>query len=114
MLTAAIAVNKAQAYASGDAMLICTGSDYKWVSYSAFFGRGETVFVAAPDGAPLPDDGSLDCGYEFLSLHDEHVTELPQIAIQLLVYQQLVQALGQRPYTAYPYRTALSRAPPLA
>lgn len=112
LLATALVVNEAQSYASDDAMLICTGSDYRWISQSAFIEFGETVYLEAPSDAPTTDGHSLDCGYKYLSLHDDHVGELPHIAGAALAHQQLVQRLAQRPYTAYPYQHSLSRAPP--
>ncbi|MDN4502738.1 hypothetical protein QX776_10000 [Alteromonadaceae bacterium BrNp21-10] len=112
VLAAAWITDDAQQYAGEDKILICTGSSFKWISESAFFESNQLVFVDAPADAPA-ELQQIDCSYKYLS---DLYTDLPNMldsSIDHIAYQALNSRLAQRPYTAFAYQSAHSRAPPL-
>lgn len=60
------AVNRAQAFASDDAVLICTGHAYKWISLKAFNHDGSLEFIESPEGAPATPHG-IKCVFGYLT-----------------------------------------------
>ncbi|MEM0912393.1 MAG: DUF2946 family protein [Pseudomonadota bacterium] len=113
LLTSAININTAQANASDDAMLICSGSEYQWISQAAFMESGNIVYLSAPDNGSHSEKHSLDCGFQCLSLQDNFIHQTAKTLAIVNAYEQALLRLLQRPYTSYPYRHSLSRAPPL-
>lgn len=110
-ITAALAVNQAQQYASEDAMLICTGSKIKWISQSTFEQRGVVMEVEAPTDAP---EGlhQLDCSFSFLVDNLLEPFSLIKMVDEYLAYQDVIADLFQRPYTSFAYLKGQTRAPP--
>ncbi|MDO6841902.1 hypothetical protein Q4602_20665 [Paraglaciecola chathamensis] len=113
VLAASWQVNQAQQYASDDAMLICTGSQIKWISTQAFFDTGDMVFIDPPTDAPA-ELGQMECPNQFLSDHYTEVLSIVKLDDNTIAYKALVSRLARRPYTAYAYQTAQSRAPPIS
>ena len=111
VIGSAWAVNNAQQYATDDAMMICTGSQFKWISTKDYFATGEMVFIDPPNDAPISVD-NLDCSFLYVAEQyiDSHV--LPMQIDKGIAYQAKALALAQRPYTAFAYSTAQTRAPP--
>ena len=111
VIGSAWAANSAQQYATDDTMMICTGSQFKWISATDYFASGEMVFVDPPTDAPASVD-NLDCSYLFLA--EQHIDDnsLPKLIDPNIAYQAMVMAIAQRPYTAFAYNTAQTRAPP--
>ena len=104
-------VNNAQQYATDDAMMICTGSEFKWISTQDYFTSGEMVFIDPPTDAPSSVD-NLDCSFSYLAEQYLDKTELPTQVDKSIAYKAKALALAQRPYTAFAYSTAQTRAPP--
>jgi hypothetical protein len=105
-------VNNAQQYSSDDAMMICTGSTFKWISTQAFYDLGQMVFIDPPADAPHHID-NLDCSFEFISDNEKQSINDTNSYTLNLAYQAMATVRAQRPYTAYPYQSAQTRAPPL-
>lgn len=105
-------VNTAQQYANDDTMMICMGSQFKWVSTFDYFENNELVFVEPPADAPVNLE-SVECPYLVIAEQytDDHT--FPKLLHQNIAsYKAKKLALDQRPYTAYPYAAAQTRAPP--
>ncbi|MGJ8680015.1 hypothetical protein [Paraglaciecola sp.] len=105
-------VNNAQQFVSDDAMMICTGKSFKWISTQAYYDLGELVFIDPPADAPS-DISNIDCAYGFILDHEKQTKQDPATLSQRVAYQTNVLSLAKKPYTAYPYQTAHTRAPPL-
>lgn len=104
-------VSNAQQYATDDAMMICTGSQFKWISSEDYFTTGEIVFIEPPTDAPTNVD-NLDCSFSYLAEQYTDKTELPTQVDKNIAYQAKAIVLAQRPYTAFAYSTSQTRAPP--
>ena len=113
VLIAAWKVEKAQSFAGQDAMMICTGKTFKWVSLSAFEELGELKFIEPPENAP-ESVHEVDCSYSYLADNQSDNQHSLQDIQSYAAYKALTARLAQRPYTAFPYQQALSRAPPRA
>jgi len=112
VLVAAYNTNQAQSYATDDAILICSGTSFKWMSKSAFIDEGKIIYIDEPENTPS-EYHQIDCSYSFLAEH--HVFELSspvEIQISEIKYKALAIRIAQRPYTSFTYSTSLSRAPP--
>ncbi len=112
VLAASWTASQAQQYASGDEMLICTGNTFKWISQRAFLETGEFVPIEPPADAPA-QISEVDCSNQYLSdlqTDNSFVVSIPE---NDLVARAKTLRLAQRPYTAFPYQKAQSRAPPL-
>ncbi|WP_235312760.1 hypothetical protein [Paraglaciecola algarum] len=112
MLASSWKVNNAQQYASVDAMMICTGSTFKWISATDFYELGKVIFIDAPADAP-DNIHNLDCSFVYINDHDKQKTHDLINTVKNIAYRASVLTLAQRPYTAYPYQTAQTRASPL-
>lgn len=111
VLAASWTASQAQQYAGEDQMLICTGNTFTWISQKAFFETGEFVPVEPPENAPAAMS-EVDCSNQYLldlQTDNELAATLPENEV---VARAKTQRLAQRPYTAFPYQTAQSRAPP--
>jgi hypothetical protein len=104
-------MQNAQQYASDDIMMICTGSEVKWISTDAYFNLDEVVFVEPPEHAP-DITSQVDCTNKSLSDLQGKGALSHSVDAQLLAYHALVSSIEQRPYTAFAYLTAQTRAPP--
>lgn len=104
-------VNNAQQYATDDAMMICTGSQFKWISSEDYFATGKMVFIDPPTNAPNNID-NLDCSFSYLAEQYTESHVLPTLVDKNIAYQTYALAIAQRPYTAFAYSTAQTRAPP--
>lgn len=105
-------VNNAQRYATDDAMMICTGSEFKWISTVDYFASGEMVFIDPPTDAPASVE-NVDCSFSYLAEQYTDISNLPAQLDKNIAYKAKALALAQRPYTAFAYRTAQTRAPPI-
>ena len=112
VLAASWQVEQAQKYASDDAMLICTGSTFKWISQSVFFDTGEFSFIEPPEDAPETVH-QVDCSYSYLADNQSDQTFESFLSAEFVAHNSYVARLAQRPYTAFPYQKAQPRAPPL-
>jgi hypothetical protein len=112
VIGSAWAVNNAQKYATDDAMMICTGSQFKWISTEDYFSTGEMVFIDPPTDAPKNID-NLNCSFLYIAEQYIHKDVLPVLPDRNIAYQALTRAIAQRPYTAFAYSTAQTRAPPI-
>jgi hypothetical protein len=110
-LSASWQVNQAQRNASDDLILICTGSQFKWISSQAFYQTGKLVFVDPP-ASDQHSKHSLECSFTYINDKDSHYHHISPLGLLFTVYRAKSFRLLQRPYTAYPYRTGHSRAPP--
>ena len=96
-----------------DAMLICTGTSMKWASQQVFIDTGRIQFVEPPKDIPN-DIQDIECSNGLLVKFSSDLPILSDIVVsRWQQYLAIVQSLVQRPYTAFPYQTGLSRAPPL-
>ena len=95
----------------GDVELICTGKQMKWVSLSLSFQANQFVYVDAPEQAP---EVNHLCPNETFTEPSHLITTAGVTLLHRFVsYRAKIAQLIQRPYTAYPYQTAQSRAPPI-
>lgn len=104
-------MRQAQAWQSEDIVLICSGRSMQWVSISATERAGHFVYVDPPADAPA---GFSEFRCTSGCLADIPYTPQPsaEYCIEQIAYVARQQRLLQRPYTAFPYQQALSRAPP--
>lgn len=96
-----------------DAMLICTGTSMRWASQQVFMETGKLEFIEPPVEV-TSNTAEVECSNSFLVKLSSDL--MPYSALHLPNWQKYlatVQTLAQRPYTAFPYQTSLSRAPPL-
>ena len=105
-------VNHAQQYTSDTAMLICTGSTFKWISSVDYYANGKLTFVEPPADAPN-NISDLECANVYLSDTDKQ--PILSTATSPLLIPFLATELDrlQRPFTSFPYQSAHSRAPPI-
>ena len=66
LFAAASLLNKSQSFANQDAMLICTGKTFKWISLRAFDETGKVEYIDPPEGAP-DSLQHLKCAYTYLA-----------------------------------------------
>ena len=100
------------AYQNQDTMLVCTGKSMKWASQQAFMDTGRLVFVEPPKDIPKKQI-DVECSNSLLIKFSSFLlTNFAFIDNAWQRYLAVVVTLIQRPYTAYPYTTWLSRAPP--
>ena len=111
VIGSAWAVNNAQQYATDDAMMICTGSQFKWISTEDYFATGKMVFIDPPSDAPTSVD-NLDCSYLYIAEQYIDKDVLPTLIDKSIAYQAKAIVIARRPYTAFAYSTAQTRAPP--
>ncbi|WP_441004534.1 hypothetical protein [Pseudocolwellia agarivorans] len=112
VVVAAYNTNQAQNYAKDDAVLICSGTSFKWMSKSAFIEEGKIIYIDEPENTPS-EYHQIKCSYSYLI--DHHTFELStplDVQISEIKYRALVLAIAHRPYTSFTYSTSLSRAPP--
>lgn len=93
-----------------DAELICTGKQMKWISVSLSYQASQFVFIDAPEEAP---EVNHLCPNETLT-EPNHLLATNSVTVlqQYVSYRAKVSQLVQRPYTAFPYTHAQTRAPP--
>jgi len=112
VVVAAYTANQAQNHGTEDAVLICSGTSYKWMSKSAFIEQGIIQYIDEPQD--IPDQyHQVKCSYSYLI--DHHTVDLitpTHIQVNEIKYKALVITIAQRPYTSFTYSTSLSRAPP--
>jgi hypothetical protein len=112
VIGSALIVNNAQQYSTDDVMMICTGSQFKWISTEDYFTTGEMVFIDPPADAPQSVD-NVDCSFVYLAEQYTNNLALPVQVDKSIAYQAKVLNLAQRPFTAFAYSTAQTRAPPI-
>jgi hypothetical protein len=110
-LSASWQVNQAQQLVSEDAILICTGNQFKWISSEAFYHTGQLVFIEPPADTPSSAH-SIDCSFNYVNDKDSSAHFAVLQAIQTLAYFAATRSIIKRPYIAYPYQTGQTRAPP--
>lgn len=110
-LTASWQMQQAQAWQSDDIVLICSGRSMQWVSLSATEQAGHFVYVDPPDDAPA-QFSEFSCTSACLMDMPYTPQQSAEYCIEQIAYVAKQQRLLQRPYTAFPYQKALSRAPP--
>ncbi|WP_426360363.1 hypothetical protein ACPUVO_09160 [Pseudocolwellia sp. HL-MZ19] len=112
VLVAAYNTDQAQSYTKIDAVLICTGTSFKWMSKSTFIEKGIVQYIEEPEDIPSQYH-QVKCSYSYLI--DHHTTE-PSVNNHLQIsevkYNALVLTIAKQPYTSFTYSTAHSRAPP--
>lgn len=111
VLASAWSVNTAQQYATNDAMMICTGSTFKWISVKDFYESGQINYIEAPADAP-DNIRNVDCSYSYIAEQYTNSTYTPFSLVDFIAYQATTLDRIQRPYTSFPYSTAQTRAPP--
>lgn len=112
VLASSYNTNQAQHYAINDAVLICSGTAFKWMSKSAFIEKGLVVYIDAPEDVPS-EYHKVKCSYAYLAdIHTDDLSVNSNTQKSDIVYQALVLTIAKRPYTSFPYSTNLSRAPP--
>lgn len=111
VIGSAWAVSNAQQYATDDTMMICTGSQFKWISTEEYFSKGEMVFIDPPNDAPTSVD-NLQCSFLYVAEQYIDNNVLPAQIDKGIAYQAKALAIAQRPYTAFAYNSAQTRAPP--
>lgn len=109
---ASLNVSKLQAQAGDDAMLICTGGDFSWISQSVFMETGKFQYLEEPADAPQTPH-EIDCSFSFLADNQSSYTDFNRLDLSEVSYQHFTSRLNQRPYTAFPYQQSYSRAPPI-
>lgn len=101
------------AHQNQDAMLICTGTSMRWASQQVFMDTGKLQFIDPPVEVPKNTE-EVECSNSFLVKHSSDIAANATFHLpNWQKYLATVQTLVQRPYTAFPYKTGLSRAPPL-
>lgn len=112
VLASSYNTNQAQHYAKNDAVLVCSGTSFKWMSKSAFIEKGLVIYIDAPENAP-EEYHQVKCSYAYLAdLHTDNVSVDVNIQKSEIIYHALVLTIAKRPYISFSYLTALSRAPP--
>jgi hypothetical protein len=112
VIGSALIVNNAQQYSTDDVMMICTGSQFKWISTEDYFTTGEMVFIDPPADAPQSVD-NVDCSFVYLAEQYTNNLAVPVQVDKSIAYQAKVLNLAQRPFTTFAYSTAQTRAPPI-
>ncbi|GLR71528.1 hypothetical protein GCM10007852_24360 [Agaribacter marinus] len=99
---------------NNDVMLICTGSQTKWISESIYLNTGKIVELSLSTDLPdLPKSvHSVDCSFDPIVEPTFEQMTMNTVQVKWIAYKALIQTLSQRPYTAFPYTRSLSRAPP--
>lgn len=112
LVVSAYNTNQAQSYTNQDAIFICSGASFKWISKSAFVDKGIIEYIEEPKDVPSQYH-QVKCSYSYLIDHHTFEPSTPlQVQISEVKYTALVISIAQRPYTSFTYSTALSRAPP--
>ena len=112
VLASSYNTNQAQYYANNDAVLICSGTSFKWMSKSAFIEQGRVVYIEAPNDVPS-EFHQVKCSYAYLAdLHTDNISVDLNTQIDDIIYHALVITIAKRPYASFTYLAALSRAPP--
>lgn len=111
VFASSLTIEKANQYKTEDATLICTGSQLRWISLSAFYQTGKMVFIDAPNDAPEQLE-QVSCVYSYLSDSYTDTLFTYKAISSIAAYRSYVVSLHQRPYTLFPYQTSHSRAPP--
>lgn len=105
-------VSKAQQAKISDAILMCTGDRFQWVSASAYINRGAIIAVELPIDAPQKT-AHIDCSFNYLSDKNSDKSILvPTIVDASTAYDTRMLLLAQHKYTAFTYLKTLTRAPP--
>ncbi|MBT0586268.1 hypothetical protein [Alteromonas oceanisediminis] len=112
-LTASQQLHLAQGMASNsaDVMLICTGSDVRWISESAFLDTGQIIEVAAPSEAP-DHWQTLDCSSAEATEPTLDVFSVFPRGVELAPHSVKTTSQLQQLFLNAQYASALSRAPP--
>ncbi len=109
---ASYAVSTAKAQQGEDIELICTGADMRWISLSQTELAGEFVFIDLDEhqeaDTSVPCINKVQADTQSTTLHT-----LSALSVTIITaFNAHIERLAQRPYTAFPYAKALSRAPP--
>jgi hypothetical protein len=75
--TAAAALGNANGVDNGDAVLICTGKQFSWVSSSIFEQTGKLVAIEIPANTHIPPDTHL-CPLGLVADHQQHYISIDQ------------------------------------
>jgi|TARA_R110002012_G_scaffold153561_2_gene313677 hypothetical protein len=106
-------INQAQTFANDDAVLICTGHQFKWISLSTFEQTGTLEFIQPPDDAPT-NAHSIKCTFAYLA--DCH-NDKALVATNPVSVAHFTQNSPALPYASvvknHPYSLASTRAPPV-
>jgi hypothetical protein len=111
MLNAAMRINLQESANNPDLILICTGSQYQWISLSQSAQSGDFVFVDVPADTPEFQD-LPDCLWAWqnanLALEQVH----PSVQLVFVIATHLgIKAPSA--ITEAPFKKYLSRAPPI-
>jgi hypothetical protein len=102
----------AQGFADEDRVLICTGSTYKWISFSTFELTGKVEFVDAPENAPT-NLKEIKCSYAYLAdPNPDNINLITQTKITLPINPNIAIDYFGAIYATARHQLALSRAPP--
>ncbi|WJG10677.1 hypothetical protein [Aliiglaciecola sp. LCG003] len=96
-----------------DIELICTGKEMKWISLSQSNQFNHFVFVDAPEEASEFPIENLCPDKVMSDFKNALAMQSHSVLSQFVSYTARLERLAQQPYTAYPYQTAHSRAPPV-
>jgi ligand-binding SRPBCC domain-containing protein len=111
MLNAAIRIDLQESANDPDLLLICTGSEYRWISLSQSAASGDFVFVDTPESTPEIQD-LPNCLWAWQNSHIALEQITPDFEITFVVEHHLEikasSSIAQTPYYQY-----YSRAPPI-
>ncbi len=113
-LSSASLVSSINSGQHGDALLICTGTDMKWVSESAMIERGQFVFLDMEDESlELPSLEHTTCPLVVLADHATDDDAIPVINFFNIDNFTRIYAEPQPALPTFEYHTTHpSRAPP--
>jgi hypothetical protein len=112
LFVASCIANEAQSYASHDAMLICRGKSFQWISLSTFNTTGQLKVIKPPQDAP-PGSQHIKCVYSYLA--DSGADD--ELLFERLSISETSLELTLTPYFTLPlipskHLLANNRAPP--
>jgi len=124
VLTSKLALNAAAELSlltGKEVMLLCRGNRFVWVDESEYFASGKLIevdisahlFSDSPETSHSNEYATPDCAWSFYGLIDILLFSVPHWHVPPETDWPGFQHLLLRPFTAYPFKTALSRAPPV-
>lgn len=96
-----------------EVMMICSGTEIKWISKLVYLQTGKVEFVAEPQDVPT-ETSNFECPNSLLVKFSAEMSIFETTA--KIKWQQFIavfEALLQRPYTSFAYQVRQPRAPPV-
>ncbi len=106
-------INQAQTFANDDAVLICTGHEFKWISLSTFEQTGTLEFIQPPEDAPTNAHG-IKCTFAYLAdCHNDKALVATNVVSVAPLTQNSLFLPNLSFVKTHPYTLASTRAPPI-